>query len=159
MLFRLALRGIQPKSPPGASRSRAPEYQSLQRIQISDPWFEVYKVAPDTFAIYEPHQSEETIAYLIVGKQKALLFDTGMGISDIHKVVAELTKLPIIVLNSHTHDDHVGGNWQFDTIYSMDTDFSRTNAKGSVADAQAEIAPGEICGELPKGFDPKVLPH
>ncbi len=132
-----------------------PEYKSLQRIQISDPWFEVYKVAPDTFAIYEPHQSEETIAYLIVGKQKALLFDTGMGISDIHKVVTELTKLPIIVLNSHTHDDHVGGNWQFSTIYSMDTDFSRSNAQGSVADAQAEIAPGEICGELPKGFDPK----
>ena len=131
-----------------------PEYKSLQRIQISDPWFEVYKVAPDTFAIYEPHQSEEIISYLILGKQKALLFDTGMGISDIHKLVAELTKLPIIVLNSHTHDDHVGGNWQFDTIYSMDTDFSRTNAKGSVADAQAEIAPGEICGELPKGFDP-----
>ena len=132
-----------------------PEYQSLQRIQISDPWFEVYKVAPDTFAIYEPHQSEETIAYLIAGKQKALLFDTGMGISDIRKVVTELTKLPIIVLNSHTHDDHVGGNWQFETIYSMDTDFSRTNARGSVADAQAEIAPGEICGELPKGFDPR----
>jgi glyoxylase-like metal-dependent hydrolase (beta-lactamase superfamily II) len=132
-----------------------PEYKSLERIQISDPWFEIYKIAPDTFAIYEPHQSEETISYLILGKQKALLFDTGMGISDIRKVVTELTKLPIIVLNSHTHDDHVGGNWQFSTIYSMDTDFSRQNAKGSVTDAQAEIAPGEICGTLPKSFDPK----
>jgi glyoxylase-like metal-dependent hydrolase (beta-lactamase superfamily II) len=132
-----------------------PEYKSLKRISISDPWFEVYKVAPDSFAIYEPHQSEETISYLIVGKEKALLFDTGMGISDIRKVVAELTPLPIIVLNSHTHNDHVGGNWQFDTIYSMDTDFSRQNAKGSSADAQAEIAPGEICGELPKDFDAK----
>jgi glyoxylase-like metal-dependent hydrolase (beta-lactamase superfamily II) len=132
-----------------------PEYKSLERIQVSDPWFEVYKVAPDTFAIYEPHQSEETISYLILGKDKALLFDTGMGISDIRKVVRELTKLPVIVLNSHTHNDHVGGNWQFDTIYSMDTDFSRQNAKGSAADAQAEIAQGEICGELPKGFDAK----
>lgn len=86
-------------------------------MQISDPWFEVYKVAPVTFAIYEPHQSEETISYLILGREKALLFDTGMGISDIRKVVEELTKLPVIVLNSHTHNDHVGGNWQFDTIY------------------------------------------
>ena len=113
------------------------------------------KVAPDTFAIYEPHQSEEVISYLILGKEKALLFDTGMGISDIRKVVATLTKLPIVVLNSHTHNDHVGDNWRFDTIYSMDTDFSRQNAKGSVADAQAEIAPGEICGDLPKNFDAK----
>jgi glyoxylase-like metal-dependent hydrolase (beta-lactamase superfamily II) len=124
-------------------------------VQVSDPWFEVYKVAPATFAIYEPHQSEETISYVIMGKQKALLFDTGMGISDIHKVVSELTTLPVIVPNSHTHNDHVGGNWQFDTIYSMDTDFSRQNAQGSVADAEAEITPGEICGDLPANFDPK----
>lgn len=133
-----------------------PEYTSLERVKVSDPWFEVYKVAPNTFAIYEPHQSEETIGYLILGSQKAILLDTGMGISDVHKLVGELTKLRIIVLNSHTHDDHVGGNWQFDTIYSMDMDFSRQNAKGSVEDAQAEIAPGEICGELPKNFDPKA---
>ena len=44
-----------------------PEYKSLERVSIADPWFEVYKVAPDTFAIYEPHQSEEVISYLILG--------------------------------------------------------------------------------------------
>jgi glyoxylase-like metal-dependent hydrolase (beta-lactamase superfamily II) len=113
----------------------------------------VYEVAPKTFAIYEPHQSEETISYLIVGHRRALLFDTGMGISDIRKVTTELTKLPVVVFNSHTHNDHVGGNWQFNTIYAMDTDFTRTNARGSRDDAQAEIAPGEICGQLPSGFD------
>src|SRR5579885_2442850 len=85
-----------------------PEYKALERVPVSDPWFEVYRPAPGVFAIYEPHQSEETIAYLITGDHTAILFDTGMGISDIKKVTAELTKLPIIVLNSHTHDDHVG---------------------------------------------------
>ena len=129
------------------------EYKSLERIPVTDSWFEVYKPAPNVFAIYEPHQSEETIGYLIVGEKKALLFDTGMGISDFKKVTAELTKLPIIVLNSHTHDDHVGGNWQFDTVYGMDTDFTRKNAQGSREDAQAEITPDQICGTLPKGFD------
>jgi glyoxylase-like metal-dependent hydrolase (beta-lactamase superfamily II) len=120
---------------------------------VSDWWFEVYKPAPGVFAIYEPHQSEEVISYLIVGEKKALLFDTGMGISDIKKVTSELTKVPIVVLNSHTHNDHVGGNWEFDTIYAMDTDFTRKNAKGSREAAQAEIAPDQICGSLPKGFD------
>ena len=132
-----------------------PEYKLLERVPVSDPWFEVYKPVPNVYAIYEPHQAEEVISYLIVGEKKALLFDTGMGISDIKKVTAELTKLPIIVLNSHTHDDHVGGNWEFDTIYAMDTDFTRKNAKGSREDAQAEIAPDEICGALPTGFDAK----
>ena len=131
-------------------------YSKLERVSNTDPWFEVYQPAPKVFAIYEPHQAEETIAYLIVGERKALLFDTGMGISDIKKVTAELTKLPIVVVNSHTHDDHVGGNWQFDTIYGMDTEFTRKNARGSKEDAQAELAPEELCGALPSGFDAKA---
>lgn len=133
-----------------------PEYKSLERVPVSDSWFEVYKAAPRVFAIYEPHQSEETISYLVLGEKRALLFDTGMGISDLRKVTSELTRLPIVVLNSHTHDDHVGDNWQFETIYGMDTDFTRQNARGSRADAQAEVAPDQICGSLPKGFDPKT---
>ncbi len=133
-----------------------PEYKNIERVKVSDPWFEVYKPAPGVFAIYEPHQAEETIGYLIVGEKRALLFDTGMGISDVKNLTAELTKLPIIVLNSHTHDDHVGGNWEFDTVHGMDTAFTRTNAKGSREDAQAEITQDQICGTLPAGFDPKA---
>ena len=108
-----------------------PEYRTLQRVPVSDAWFEVYEVARGVFAVYEPHQFEETISYLILGKKQALLFDTGMGISDLKKVVTELTHLPILVLNSHTHNDHVGSNWQFERIYGMDTDFTRQNARGS----------------------------
>jgi glyoxylase-like metal-dependent hydrolase (beta-lactamase superfamily II) len=122
---------------------------------VSDPWFEAYKPAPGVFAIYEPHQAEEVISYLIVGEKQALLFDTGMGISDIKGVTSELTRLPIIVLNSHTHDDHVGGNWEFATIYGMNTGFTRKDALGSREDAQAEITPDQICGPLPKDFDAK----
>ena len=132
------------------------EYQTLQRVLPDETWFEVYKVAPQTFAIYEPHQSEETIAYLIVGTKQAVLFDTGMGIANIQKIVHELTSRPVVVLNSHTHDDHVGDNWRFPFVFGMDTEFTRKNAKGSLEDAQAEIAPGEICGALPKGFDAKT---
>ena len=133
-----------------------PEYNSLLRLVPNDPWFEVYRVTPGVFAIYEPHQAEETISYLIVGTKQALLFDTGMGIGNIRKVVSQLTSRPVVVLNSHTHDDHVGGNWQFQFIFGMNTDFTRTNAKGSREDAQAEIAPNQLCGDLPKGFNPKT---
>jgi glyoxylase-like metal-dependent hydrolase (beta-lactamase superfamily II) len=131
-----------------------PEYKSLEQVPLNDPWFEVYKVAPATFAIYEPHQAEEVISYLIVGTKQALLFDTGMGIGNIKAIVARLTSRPIVVLNSHTHDDHVGGNWQFPFVYGMDTAFTRASAKGSREDAQAEIAKDQLCGALPKGFDP-----
>src|SRR3954471_5862351 len=133
-----------------------PQYKMLQRVPVSDPWFEVYQVAPGVEAIYEPHQAEEVISYLIVGEKRAVLFDTGMGISYIKKLTSELTKLPIVVLNSHTHNDHVGGNWEFDDVYGMDTEFTRKNALGSREDAQAEITPDQLCGTLPSGFDPKT---
>jgi len=133
-----------------------PEYKTLQRVLPDEPWFEVYKIAPGVFAIYEPHQAEEVISYLIVGTKQALLFDTGMGIGNIRKVVTQLTSRPVVVLNSHTHDDHVGGNWQFPFVFGMATEFTRANAKGSREDAQAEIAPDQICGDLPKGFNPKT---
>lgn len=132
-----------------------PEYKRLERVHVRDPWFEVYRVAPGVFAIYEPHQAEEVISYLILGTKQAALFDTGMGISDIQKVTAELTALPIVVLNSHTHHDHVGGNWQFKDVLGMDTDFTRARAKGTTAGLQDEVAPDAICGELPRGFDPR----
>jgi len=133
-----------------------PEYSHLERVAVSDSWFEVYRVAPKVFAIYEPHQEEEAISFLIVGNARALVWDTGMGIGNLKALTGKLTRLPIAVLNSHTHDDHVGDNWQFTTIYSMDTDLSRRNALGSREDAQAELGPDEICGCLPAGFDRKA---
>jgi glyoxylase-like metal-dependent hydrolase (beta-lactamase superfamily II) len=133
-----------------------PAYSKVERVPTADPWFEVYRIRPGVFAIYEPHQLEEVISYLIVGRDRALLFDTGMGISNIQAVVAGLTKLPVSVVNSHTHNDHVGDNWRFSDVYGMDTDFTRANARGSKEDAQAELAPDEICGALPAGFDAKA---
>lgn len=133
-----------------------PAYSKLERVATADSWFEVYKIRPGIFAIYEPHQLEEVISYLIIGGDRALLFDTGMGISNIQTVVAGLTKLPVSVANSHTHNDHVGDNWRFSDVYGMDTDFTRANARGSREDAQAELAADEICGALPAGFDAKA---
>jgi glyoxylase-like metal-dependent hydrolase (beta-lactamase superfamily II) len=131
-------------------------YSKLERVPTADNWFEVYKIRPGIFAIYEPHQLEEVISYLIIGSDKAVLFDTGMGISNIQAVVVGLTKLPVSVVNSHTHNDHVGDNWRFSDVYGMDTEFTRANSRGSKEDAQAELAPEEICGALPAGFDGKA---
>jgi glyoxylase-like metal-dependent hydrolase (beta-lactamase superfamily II) len=130
-----------------------PEYRSLERVFVHEPWFEVYKIDSGVFAIYEPHQAEEVISYLIIGTKQAVLFDTGMGIGNIHDLVSRMTSRPVVVLNSHTHNDHVGGNWQFPFVFGMDTAFTRNSAKGSRDDAQSELASGMICGDLPKGFN------
>jgi glyoxylase-like metal-dependent hydrolase (beta-lactamase superfamily II) len=133
-----------------------PEYRALERVSMPDRWFEVYRIRPGVFAIYEPHQQEEVISYLILGEKRAVLFDTGMGISNIKKLVEHLTRLPVSVVNSHTHNDHVGDNWRFSNVFGRDTAFTRQSAKGSIADSQAEITPDMLCGPLPSGFDPKT---
>ena len=132
------------------------EYQTLERAPVRSDWFEVYRVRPGVFALYEGHQAEEVISYLIVGERKALLFDTGMGIAPIRPVVEQLTKLPVTVLNSHTHYDHIGGNYEFTDILAMDTAFTRERATHGYSNTvmRDEVAPGNLCGHLPKGFDP-----
>jgi glyoxylase-like metal-dependent hydrolase (beta-lactamase superfamily II) len=157
-LLMLLLAGLADQQPQWCRDLPRPAYQKLERIVVPDPWFEVYRIRPGVFAIYEPHQFEEVISYLILGDKKAVLFDTGMGIGDIQKTVRGLSSLPVIVINSHTHNDHVGDNWRFHDINVLagGGDFSRQNAKGSIADAQAELAPDALCGQLPAGFDAKT---
>ncbi len=153
LFFALWLMAVPAQKPEWCRDLPRPAYRTLEKISVPDKWFEVYRIRPGVFAIYEPHQQEEVISYLVLGTKKAVLFDTGMGISNIKKLVEHLTPLPVSVLNSHTHNDHVGDNWRFSDIYGMDTNFTRENAKGSKADAQEEVTADAICGELPVGFD------
>ena len=76
-------------------------------------WFAVQRLREGIFLIAEPMHVN---SYLIIGSRRALLFDTGMGISDIRATVEKLTSLPVLVVNSHYHFDHVGGNHLFDEI-------------------------------------------
>ncbi|MCH8307568.1 MAG: MBL fold metallo-hydrolase [Proteobacteria bacterium] len=130
-----------------------PEWSEYERVAVDDNWFEVYRIIDGVFAIYEPGQFEEVISFLISGENNALLFDTGLGIGDMRSVVDQLTKLDVIVLNSHTHYDHIGGNYQFKTIYAMDTGFTRRRALGLPHERMAEfVSEGWIWKPLPDGF-------
>ena len=60
---------------------------------------------------------------LIVGETGAILFDTMLGFDDLKGYVAELTPLEPMVINSHCHFDHAGGNHQFDRVYMSAEEF------------------------------------
>ena len=132
-----------------------PAWSRFKQVETSQAWFEIYEVLPSVFAIYEPGQFEEVISYLIVGAERALLFDTGLGIGDMKQAVSELTDLRLIVLNSHTHYDHIGGNHQFETIVGTDTAHAGENAQGKRNDEVAEfVGKGWIWKPTPDGFSP-----
>jgi len=103
-------------------RSHWDKFELIELPEDQD-WFEVYKITDSIYAIYEMGQFEEVISYLILGEKRALLFDTGIGVGDIGTLVAALTDLPVSVLNSHTHYDHVGGNHYFEKIYGTTTKY------------------------------------
>mgnify|MGYP004462843515 CR=1 FL=1 len=61
-------------------------------------------------------------AYLIVGDESALLIDTCYSITGIKKYVEQITTLPVDVVNTHGHFDHIGGNAEFKTVYLSKAD-------------------------------------
>ena len=57
------------------------------------------------------------VATLITGKQSALLFDTMSGIGDLRRYIGTITDLPVVVVLSHGHFDHLGGAFLFEQVY------------------------------------------
>lgn len=133
-----------------------PEYRKLEKIQTGDDWFEVYKLPGDVFALYEPGHFQEVISFLICGSKSSLLFDTGMGIGNILKVVEKLTPHEVSVVNSHFHFDHIGDNYRFSRIHL----FNEKNAllrlrKGySHEELQVHLSDGMFAKTAP-GFNPE----
>ena len=64
--------------------------------------------------------------FLILGKEQAPLLPQCMDISDIRKLGSGVMPLPVVIVpNLSTRTTTTSAaTWQFDTIYSMDTDFN-----------------------------------
>ena len=61
-------------------------------------------------------------ATLIAGERGALLVDTTTGMGDVAAAVRGLTDLPLTVVNTHGHADHMGGDYQFPEVLLPETD-------------------------------------
>lgn len=55
--------------------------------------------------------------YVIEGKHRAMVIDTGMGIGSLKECIDEFCTLPLIAANTHGHPDHAGGNAEFEKVY------------------------------------------
>ncbi len=69
------------------------------------------------------------VMYLVAGAERALLIDTGWGSAGLNALVATLTPLPVVVVNTHAHPDHMGGNRQFPQVYIHTNDWPQAHAQ------------------------------
>ena len=79
-------------------------------------WFTIEEIDRETYAISEYRHWEETHCYLLLGRERALLIDTGLGVGNIREVTDRLTSLPVTAAATHVHWDHIGGHRYFDRI-------------------------------------------
>jgi hydroxyacylglutathione hydrolase len=105
---------------------------------VRGAWFDDYFIVETldaaTFAIGEPRYYQLNYSYLIVGTQRAVLFDAGTGNRDIARVVRSLTKVPVTVIPSHLHFDHVGALGRFEHTALVDLPSLRARAdEGTLA--------------------------
>lgn len=112
----------------GTAGAAAPE-PSVTRPPAPAGWFHVFPLDEHTYAISEPKYWQENVSYLLIGTHRALLFDTGPGIYSIRTAARALTPLPLVVIPSHLHFDHVGDMEEFDDVRLLDTPELRAQVK------------------------------
>lgn len=90
--------------------------------------FTARKLAKDTWII----SGVGCDSYLVIGSEKAALIDTGMSRNDLAAFTAGLTSLPVMVLNTHGHFDHTGGNGWFTDAWM--SEYAAREAKHAFGD-------------------------
>lgn len=84
-----------------------------QRVMITEP--QSIDLGNGIYGILTPPVGFHE--YLVLGEEKVLLIDTGMGVGSLRKLIDTLTDLPVILVNTHCHPDHAGGNAEFDPAF------------------------------------------
>lgn len=96
----------------------------------ADEWFHVAPYEPGLHLVAEPGH---VFSWLIAGSERTVLLDTGLGIADVAAAVAPAATSPVVVVNSHVHFDHVGGNALF-----ADTEMHELGPEWVAAGCRAE---------------------
>ena len=86
------------------------------------------------------------LCYLVEGRDYALLIDSILGFGNLKAFCETLTEKPVILVNTHAHSDHYGGNFFFESCYLHHRDIGAFQSgigkvrKQQLADLAKEMA-------------------
>jgi hydroxyacylglutathione hydrolase len=124
---------VQAQTPPAATSA---ETGVAGEAGPKATWFTARKVAEGVWCI-DDHGSDNM--YLVEGARQALLIDTGLGVAKLADFVKTLTSLPAVVVNTHGHPDHGGGNFLFPSVHAHPLDFDAIKAVGTKESRQRTL--------------------
>ena len=135
-----------------------------RRIPNRTGWFEILALPNRVYALWEPGHFDRVNSFFVVGTKQHLLYDTGLGIASIRAAIDDLIReeglaeLPIMVVNSHNHLDHNGGNKEFPEIYTVDDPWARERLTQGLPVGAFTDYWGQMTGHpgvsVPEDFDP-----
>ena len=114
-------------------------------------WFTIDQVDDSTYIISEYRHWEETHCYLLIGSERALLIDTGLGVCNIYEQVRRLTDKPVTAVATHIHWDHIGGHKYFPEFYAHEEELDWLNGKFPLPLQAVKNMVADRC-ELPEDF-------
>lgn len=100
-------------------------------------------------------ENEGVRFFLLTGREKALLIDTGMTAPEARKIAEGLTDLPLFLLNTHADRDHISGNGAFSTLYMHPAEEEHYRAAGGAG----TVVPIRDGDELDLGDRPLRIIH
>lgn len=71
---------------------------------------------------YELDEFDCASIFLLVGEEKAMVIDTGIGVGDLYGAIRQITDKPLILVITHGHGDHIGNAWRFEDVYIHEKD-------------------------------------
>lgn len=86
-------------------------------------------------------------SFLFEGDERAMLIDTGFGTLPVREMTAELTDLPVFLVNTHTDKDHTGRNRDFGPVYMHPAEmehYKNALPEGCAMDAVRPLWEGDI---------------